>query len=170
MTPLRTTLALMLLMVAVMLAVGCAGNVSEGTSDEITGTKVPIPASTQCMVTNNTSYWIAIDPIGDKFIGDKFIVIARTNIPVGEEIIVEVATTSMHCTKARCYFVDENSTVKVVQDNNCFNKTIAYVNASNFKPDEFALWESSATRRITTYRLFNILTTEVFTPNLHPIR
>jgi len=163
MTSFRVPLALVLVMVAMLLAAGCIAETSRGTGLENTSARATTPAQTQCTAINNTSYWITIDPIGDKFIGDKFSVIARTNIPVGEEILAEIATTSTHCTKAKCYFVDENSIVKVVEDIDCFNKTIVNVNASTYKQNEYLVRERSATRNTSTYLLFNILSTEVIT-------
>ncbi|MFA5331476.1 MAG: beta-propeller domain-containing protein [Methanoregula sp.] len=44
-------------------------------------------------------YFIAIDPVGDRYIGDRFTITGTTNLPADEEILVEVYSSSFSPTQ-----------------------------------------------------------------------
>jgi hypothetical protein len=100
MTPLRTTLALMLMIVAMLLAIGCVGEnkapndmvgqISDPHTEIPTITSTVTVTPTPCRSLNTTGNWICISPIGDHAIGEKFWVNGTTNLPVREILIIEV--------------------------------------------------------------------------------
>ncbi len=80
MTPLRSVLTLMLLVVCILLAVGC---ISQPAADTPHGnmpmnvtmfTATETPVETQCPVPvkTNCSVWATMNPIGDRHPGDIF--------------------------------------------------------------------------------------------------
>ena len=68
-------------------------NVLEGSS---TGTGTAAARSPGFTSTSPAAgyYYIAIDPIGDRHVGDKFTITGRTNLPEGTDILVEVYASS----------------------------------------------------------------------------
>lgn len=44
-------------------------------------------------------YYITVDPVGDRYVGERFIITGSTNLPVGEDILVEVYTSSFKPTQ-----------------------------------------------------------------------
>jgi hypothetical protein len=82
MTPSLIMSALLLLVVCVLLAVGCAGN----RTAEITGATqnstptIITPTQTQCPPQENTTPWIRINPVGDHYIGNVFEINGTTNL------------------------------------------------------------------------------------------
>jgi len=80
MTPLRTTIALMIMMVCVLIVAGCiwqppAENCTSNISVNVTPlTSVVTPVQTQCAPPVETSLpvWITMNPITDHHLGDVF--------------------------------------------------------------------------------------------------
>jgi hypothetical protein len=94
-------LALVLVMVAVLLAAGCAGQKAGVT-----------PANSVQPVTQNGTglYWITIDPISDKPVGAKFSVTGITNLPVDDQVQWEITSRTF----SREKFIDKTSIIPVV--------------------------------------------------------
>jgi hypothetical protein len=46
-----------------------------------------------------TGYYITIDPVGDHYVGDRFTITGRTNIPADDEVLVQVYTSSFRPTQ-----------------------------------------------------------------------
>jgi hypothetical protein len=96
MTPSRVTLALLLVVVCVLLAAGCAGEES-------------------CLPHSNTIPWIQINPIGNHSVSDKFIISGTTNLDVGTELSVSVYEPVHSCPYgAHCVFLEQNANVSVI--------------------------------------------------------
>jgi hypothetical protein len=95
MTPSRVPPALVLLLVAVLLVAGCA---QVGDGKRVTnGT----PSVTMTMPATSprdqpSVYWIRIDPVGNKTVGDVFTITSTTNLSAGEEILVQVYSSTFH--------------------------------------------------------------------------
>ena len=66
-------------------------NVLEGSS---TGTGTVAARSPGATSPASGYYYITIDPIGDRHVGDKFTITGRTNLPEGTDILVEVYASS----------------------------------------------------------------------------
>jgi hypothetical protein len=109
MTSSRVLLALVLVMVAVLLAAGCAAW-QEHSVDNLTANPVTIqktvatslspvmttdpvtsePSGKQEKIVKNTTQWIQIDTVGARNTNDIFTITGTTNLPVGEELIYSV--------------------------------------------------------------------------------
>jgi len=108
--------------------------------------------------SSDTHYFITIDPIGDKYPGDKITIIALTNIPVGEEVIVDIGLpTPQLCPKAGCKEVYKESKILVKPGNNSLNKTIFDLETSDFAPNEYFLRERSLDQKTQSTVAFNLL-------------
>ncbi len=120
MTPMRVTLALVLVMVAVLLAVGCmmGGEGMKSGGNEITQnvtilevtsripaalatgsvgtgpgnfpTKVTTPFPSFKTPQNNTFSWITVDPISDQYVWDSPVITGHTNLDPGSILLVQV--------------------------------------------------------------------------------
>ena len=101
-----------------------------------------------------------INPIGDHYVGDKFTISGSTNLAAGDELMVEVASSSFTPTeKARSEeFSGASGVVKVVPGNGGgFNRWSFDVDATAFKPDEYIVKVSGITQDITGSTFFNIV-------------
>ena len=105
----------------------------------------------------NGSYWIKIDPIGDKIMGENISVTAATNLPVGAEVLVWVSTSSPPlCTKSKCYDTHTDGRIIVNSGDNNINKTFFEFDTSIFKPNEYLLSESAIEQNTSEFILFYI--------------
>ena len=124
-----------------------------------------IPVTDGKTLISNGSYWITIEPIGDKYVGEKITIIASTNIPVGEEIIVDIGLpTPQLCPKAGCTEVFKESKILVKPGNNSLNKTVFDFETSDFAPNEYFLREQSFDQKTQITINFNLLAQENVTP------
>ena len=76
-------------MVATLVAAGCTG-------PKITDNVKELPISSSPFQSNVTTiaekqFWITVDPPGDHSTGDRFSLTGTTNLPPGDEILVEIA-------------------------------------------------------------------------------
>jgi hypothetical protein len=147
MTPLRVALALVLVMVAMLLVAGCAGQPGDRTSaangDPSNTAPTLVPSG----------YWIRIDPISEKKVGDNLTVTATTNLPAEEKIHVQIFSSGVeryiHLNHpAPWEWMGGMSTVgnvvNVVPGNNGINTTLFVVgDTSWFEPDEYIVGEST---------------------------
>jgi hypothetical protein len=127
MTSLRTMFALMLIIIVVLLAAGCEGQADVPQVN-------PVPSETQ---TGTGTYWIKIDPISDKLEGDKFSIIAITNLPVGNEVRYEITSMNFPLKNTRY----ENLITLVVGGDNGLNKTVIDIDSSELKTGQFVIFE-----------------------------
>jgi hypothetical protein len=124
-TPFRVTLALVLVMVAVLLAAGCAGQQAGVTPSN------SVQTGTQ---TGTGTYWIKIDPISNKNIGDKFSITAITNLPAGNEVRCEISSMNIPL-KNTSY---ESAIVPVISGVNGLNKTVIDIDSSEIIPNQYS--------------------------------
>ena len=165
MTSLRTMSTLMLIIIVVLLATGCFGQVRDGKSAGNVTSPVPTapPIATTTEIEppqiSQEGYWIKIDPIGDKHVGDIFMVTASTNVSAGEEILVQVYSSTFR-TGAKFpinEFYGATGTVRVIQGMNGINITLFVVNTSELKPDQYIVTEDAVIQPVTGTALFNVL-------------
>jgi hypothetical protein len=160
MTSLRIMFVLMLIIMVVLLATGCVGQGGEGKSAGNVISPVPTTASipTQTLIepyqVSQEGYWIKIDPVSDKQIGDIFIVTSTTNVSVGEEILVQVYSSNFYTTGK---FYGITGTVSVVRGRSGINTISFIVNSSTLKPDEYIVTEDAVIHQATGTALFNVL-------------
>jgi PGF-CTERM protein len=102
---------------------------------------------------------IAIDPVGDRHVGDKFTITAQTNLAVDDEILVQVYSSSFKPTQKSQSgeFSGATGTVKVTKGDSGMNKITFDVDASTFKPDEYIVTEAAVIQDATGTALFNVL-------------
>lgn len=103
--------------------------------------------------------FIVVKPVGDKHTGDKFTVIADTNLAVNDDILVEVYSSSFKPTQKsqNGEFSGISGTVKVAKGENGMNKVSFDVDSSTFKPDEYIVTETAILQDATGTALFTIL-------------
>ncbi|MFY9799653.1 MAG: MEMAR_RS02690 family S-layer glycoprotein [Methanoregula sp.] len=102
---------------------------------------------------------ITIDPIGDKHVGDKFTITAKTNLAVDDEILVQVYSSSFKPTQKSQSgeFSGATGTIKVTKGDTGMNKLSFDVDSSTFKPDEYIVTEDAVIQQATGTALFNVL-------------
>jgi PGF-CTERM protein len=105
---------------------------------------------------------IQINPVGDKHVGDKFTITAATNLAVGDQVLVQIYSSSFKPTdKSQSgEFSGATGTVKVTAGSNGMNAVSFDVDSSTFKPDEYIVQEQAVIQQqaIGT-ALFNVLET-----------
>ncbi|MGB9176382.1 MAG: hypothetical protein WCB46_06560 [Methanoregula sp.] len=100
-----------------------------------------------------------INPIEDHLVGDKFTISGSTNLAPGDELMVEVISSSFGPTvKAQSgEFSGNSGTVKVVQGSGGYNRWSYDVDATAYKPDEYIVKVSGITQDVTASTFFNIV-------------
>jgi len=107
-----------------------------------------------------------IDPVGDRVVGDKFMVSGSTNIAVGDTLMVEITSSSFKPTSKTqgAEFSGATGTVTVVPGTGSLNRWSFPVDASTFRPDEYIVKVSGMTIDVTGSTLFNIVPAQPATP------
>jgi len=102
---------------------------------------------------------ITIDPIGDRHVGDKFTITAKTNLAVDDEILLQVYSSSFKPTQKSQSgeFSGATGTIKVVKGETGLNALSFDVDASTFKPDEYIVTADAVIQDATGTALFNVL-------------
>ena len=102
---------------------------------------------------------ITIDPIGDRHVGDKFTITAKTNLAVDDEVLVQVYSSSFKPTQKSQSgeFSGATGTIKVTKGDSGLNALSFDVDASTFKPDEYIVTEDAVIQDATGTALFNVL-------------
>ncbi|RPI40360.1 MAG: hypothetical protein EHM53_02325 [Methanoregulaceae archaeon] len=100
-----------------------------------------------------------INPIGDHYVGDKFTISGSTNLAAGDELIVEVISSSFKPTEKSQSgeFSGISGNVKVVQGSGGYNRWSFDVDATTFKPDEYIVKVSGILQDVTASAYFNIV-------------
>jgi len=100
-----------------------------------------------------------INPIGDHYVGDKFTISGSTNLAPGDDLTVDVTSSSFKPTgkSQGGEFSGASGTVKVVQGSGGYNRWSYDVDASSFKPDEYIVRVSGITVDVTASTYFNII-------------
>jgi hypothetical protein len=149
-----------------VLAAGCMGQVETGKSDMNvtspvpTTASIPIPTPIDPYKVSQEGYWIKVDPISDKLVGDIFTVTSTTNVSAGEEILVQVYSSTFFPGGQR-EFYGTFGTVEVNQGINGINTISFVVNTSELKPDEYIVTNDAIRQDASSGVLFNVL------PDLH---
>jgi len=102
---------------------------------------------------------ITIDPIGDRHVGDKFTITAKTNLAVDDEVLLQVYSSSFQPTQKSQSgeFSGATGTIKVTQGDSGLNALSFDVDASTFKPDEYIVTADAVIQDATGTALFNVL-------------
>jgi len=104
---------------------------------------------------------ITVDPIGDRHVGDKFTITGETNLAVGDQILVQIYSSSFAPTQKSQSgaFSGATGTVTVVAGTSTsgLNAWSFDVDASTFKPDEYLVQASAVLQDATGTALFNVL-------------
>jgi hypothetical protein len=113
-------------------------------------------ATTSFIIGNPKAF---INPIGDHAVGDKFIINGSTNLAVGNNLMVEIISSSFKPTQKvqSAAFSGLAGTVKVEPGTNGFNRWSFDVDASTFKPDEYSVTVSGETLEVTASTTFTIV-------------
>jgi hypothetical protein len=162
MTSLRIIFALTLFIITVVLSVGCMGQTGDGKSagniisHVQTTASIPTPTLIDPYQVSQEGYWIKIDPISDKQVGDIFTVTSTTNVSAGEEILVQVYSSTFFPGGQREFY----GTFGAVEVNHGINgiNTISFVvNTSELKPDEYIVTNDAIRQDASSGVLFNVL-------------
>jgi hypothetical protein len=107
-----------------------------------------------------------INPIGDHYVGDKFTISGSTNLAAGDDLMVEVTSSSFKPTdKAQSgEFSGASGVVKVVPGSSGYNHWSFDVDATAYKPDEYIVKVSGITQDVTGSTYFNIVNGHPPTP------
>jgi len=113
-------------------------------------------ATTSFIIGNPKAF---INPIGDHAVGEKFTITGSTNLAVGNNLMVEIMSSSFKPTqKAQgAEFSGSSGTVKVKPGTNGFNRWSFDVDASTFKPDEYIVQVSGETIEVAGSTTFNVV-------------
>ena len=112
-----------------------------------------------------------IDPIGDRVIGDKFTIAGSTNLAAGDDLMVEVYSSSFNpTTKTQSgEFFGASGVVKVVPGAGGLNRWSFDVDTSAWKPDEYSVTVTGVTISVTGTATFSLLqATPVTTSSITP--
>jgi hypothetical protein len=86
---------------------------------------------------------ININIIGEREVGDKFLIKGSTNLPVDSELLVEVTSSSFKPTSGT--FSGATGTVKVLKGTGDLNSWSFPIDSTSFKPDEYNVQVSQIT-------------------------
>ncbi len=171
MTSLHTIFVILIVTVGLVLVTGCVGQAENGksagnvTSPVPTTSLIPTPAQIETYQVPQEGYWIKIDPISDKYVGEIFTITSITNLSAGEEILVQVYSSNFHpgIKMQTREFSGATGTVRVIQGMNGIN-TISFAvdsstlyNSSPLKPGEYIVTEDAVIQPVTGNALFNVL-------------
>jgi hypothetical protein len=100
-----------------------------------------------------------IDPPGDHVVGDRFTVGGSTNLAVGDNLMVEITSSSFRPTQkgGASEFSGVSGMVQVVPGTNGYNRWSFDVDTAAFRPDEYILQVSGITVDVTGSTTFNLV-------------
>jgi len=134
MTPARFTIALMFILVAVLLAVGCVGN------ERINKTLIQHPLESNqttiipvsCKQYDNETYWIKINPIEDTPQGKDIFLTGTTNLPERTSLQARIILWDYiysHC--RACFDPTIHALITVKKGEQCINKLSWQIDTTN---------------------------------------
>ncbi|MHB8164914.1 MAG: hypothetical protein ACYDDV_11360, partial [Methanoregula sp.] len=105
-------------------------------------------------------------PVGTHVVGEQFTITGSTNLAVGDDLMVEITSSSFKPTSKSqsVEFSGASGMVKVVPGSGTLNRWSFTVDASAFKPDEYIVKVSGITVDVTGSTLFNIVAKLPTTP------
>ena len=100
-----------------------------------------------------------IDPIGDHAVGDRFTITGTTNLAVGDNLMVEITSSSFKPTSKNSPggFSGANGMVTVLPGTKGYNIWSFDLDSSTFTPDEYLVKVSGITIDVTGSTTFNIV-------------
>lgn len=116
--------------------------------------------------------YINIVPISQKMVGDPFIVAGTTNLAVGDELIVEIMSSSFTATNKSqsSAFAGTSATVKVVAGESANeNKYTMSGDTKTFPADEYIVKVSGITNSVSNSALFTVVPYVAPTPTPTPL-
>jgi hypothetical protein len=119
-------------------------------------------ASTSFIINPPTAF---INPVGERHVGEQFIITGSTNLAAGDNLMVEITSSSFKPTykSQNAEFSGAAGTVTVQQGTGAMNKWSFPVDATSFKPDEYFVKVSGVTVDVTGSTLFNIVAVQATT-------
>ena len=102
---------------------------------------------------------VTIAPISDKHTGDTFTINGTTSLAAGDELMVEITSSSYAPTSKTqpSGFSGASGTVSVVAGSNGVNTWSFNVDTSSFTPDEYIVTVSGVLQDVTTSTTFNVV-------------
>ncbi len=99
-----------------------------------------------------------INPIGNRYIGDMFTITGSTNLAVGDDLLVEIYSSSFGPTHKlqSGEFSGSTGTVTVGPGTNGYNAWSFYVDTSSFKADEYLVKVSGVTQDVVASTTFTV--------------
>jgi len=99
-----------------------------------------------------------INPIGNHYIGDRFTLSGSTNLAVGNDLLVEIYSSSFTPTQKEqgSEFSGSSGTVKVVPGTGGYNTWSFDVDTSTFRADEYLVKVSGVTREVIASATFTV--------------
>lgn len=113
-------------------------------------------ATTSFIVGNPTAF---INPVGDHVAGDKFTITGSTNLAAGNNLMIEIVSSSFKPSQKvqGAEFSGSAGIVTVEPGTDGLNRWSFDVDASSFKPDEYIVKVSGTTNEVTGSTTFNIV-------------
>jgi hypothetical protein len=107
----------------------------------------------------NSSFFIHIDTVCPQCVGNKLTINATTNLPVGEEVLAEIySTTFQPSQKSQSgEFSGATGTVKVVAGPGIINQTAFDTDLSTFRPDTYRITETAMHYPVSDAREFIVM-------------
>jgi len=99
-----------------------------------------------------------INPIGNHYIGDRFTLSGSTNLAVGNDLLVEIYSSSFTPTQKEqgSEFSGSSGTVKVVPGTGGYNTWSFDVDTSTFRADEYLVKVSGVTSEVIASATFTV--------------
>ncbi len=112
-----------------------------------------------------------IQPIGNHNVGDTFTINGSTNLAVGDDLLVEVYSSSFGPTHKMQSgeFSGSTGTVSVVPGTNGYNSWSFFVDTSAFKPDEYLVKVSGVSLDVTASTTFTVTERAPVTTTPRPV-
>ena len=113
-------------------------------------------ATTSFIVSPPTAF---INPIGDHAVGDQFTITGSTNLAAGDNLMVEITSSSFQPAQKGegAEFPGSAGTVRVQAGTGGLNRWSFPVNTSTFKPDEYIVKVTGITVDVTGSTMFTII-------------
>ena len=107
-----------------------------------------------------------INPVGDHVVGDTFTINGSTNLAVGDELMVEITSSSFKPTTKNQDggYSGASGVVKVVPGSGGYNRWSFDVDTTTFKPDEYIVTVRGLLVNVIGSTTFHLLPTPVNTP------
>jgi hypothetical protein len=100
-----------------------------------------------------------IDPIKDHAVGDRFTITGSTNLAVGDQLMVDITSSSFKPTRkiTSSEYSGTSGMVKVIAGSGGYNRWSFDVDASSFKADEYIVTVSGVTVDVSGSTTFTIV-------------